>query len=113
MLVHMTSYCIISISVNDQRNSVYVCEFSLQLMNAIRCNPTFPRISGSPLVFYNKRPIDFANLDWFVEFLFCHKIKYVNLGLLIWLVNFDIVDTLLQLIERYSDSLSKSMLLII
>ena len=60
-----------------------------------------------------KCPINFANIDWFVDFLFCHKIKYVNLGLLIWLVYFDIVDTLLQFIERNSDSVSRSMLLII
>ena len=60
-----------------------------------------------------KCPKNFANIDWFVDFLFCHKIKYVNLGLLIWLVYFDIVDTLLQFIERNSDSVSRSMLLII
>ena len=74
--------------------------------------PLFRVFLDHPSYFTIKRPIDFANLDWFVEFL-CHKIKYENLGLLIWLVYFDIVDTLLQLIEIYSDSLSKSMLLII
>ena len=42
------------------------------------------------------------------------KIKYVNLGLLIWLFYFDLVDSLLQFIERNSDhSVSKRMLLII
>ena len=66
-----------------------------------------------PDLYYNKMPINFANLHWFVDFLFCHKIKYVNLGLLIWLVYFDIVDTLLQFIEGNSDSVSRSMLLII
>ena len=60
-----------------------------------------------------KCPINFANIDWFVDFLFCHKIKYVNLGLLIWLVYFDIVDTLLQFIVRKSDSVSRRMVLII
>ena len=64
-----------------------------------------------PDLYYNKVP--FINIDWFVDFLFCHKIKYVNLGLLIWLVYFDIVDTLLRFIERNSDSLSRSTLLVI
>ena len=54
-----------------------------------------------------------ANLDWFVQFLFCRKIEYVNLGLLISLFYFDTCNTLLQFIERNSDSVSKCMLLIL
>ena len=58
--------------------------------------------------------MNFANLNWFLQFLFCHKIKYVNSGLLIWLFYVDIADSLLQFIERNSDhSVSKSMLLIV
>ena len=51
--------------------------------------------------------------DWFVQILFCWKIEYVNLGLLILLFYFDIGITLLQFIERNSGSVSKSMLLIL
>ena len=49
-----------------------------------------------------KRPYIYSNLYYnitprlFLQFLFCYKIKYANLGLFIWLFYFDIVDTLLQ-----------------
>ena len=62
-------------------------------------------------LYYNITPYNFCKPTVFLQFLFCYKIKYVNLGLFIWLFYFDIVDTLLQFIERNSDhSVSKSML---
>ena len=67
-----------------------------------------------PNLYHNITPYKFCNLNWFLQFLFYHKIKYVNSGLLIWLFYFDIADSLLQFIERNSNhSVSKSMLLII
>ena len=66
------------------------------------------------ILYYNITPYNFCKPRLFLQFLFCYKIKYVNLGLFIWLFCFHIVDTLLQFIERNPDhSVSKSMLLII
>ena len=65
-------------------------------------------------LYYNITPCNFCKPRLFLQFLFCYKIKYVNLDLFIWLFYFDIVDALLQFTERNSDhSVSKSMLLII
>ena len=65
-------------------------------------------------LYYNITPYSFCKPKLSLQFLFCYKIKYVNLGLFIWLFYFDIVDTLMQFIERNSDhAVSKSMLLII
>ena len=66
------------------------------------------------ILYYIITPYKFYKPRLFLQFLVCYKIKYVNLGLFIWLFYFDIVNTLLQFIERNSDhSVSKSMLLII
>ena len=65
-------------------------------------------------LFYNITPYKFCKRELVSAILFCHKIKYVNLGLLIWLFYFDLVDSLLQFIERNSvHFVSKRMLLII
>ena len=67
-----------------------------------------------PNLYYNITPYEFCKPKLVPAIMFCHKIKHVILGLLIWLFYFDIVDSLLQFIERNSDhSVSKSMLLII
>ena len=54
-------------------------------------------------LFYDITPYKFCKPKLVSAIFVCHKIKYVNLGILIWLFYFDLVDSLLQFIERNSD----------
>ena len=72
-----------------------------------------PYIYSNLNLYYNITPYNYCKPRLFLQYLFRYKIKYVNLGLFIWLFYFHIVDTLLRFIQRNSDhSVSKSMLLI-